>query len=80
MPSGHTRLVETILPRLALMRLMDEISFHFSAPGVNKTDFTASKQQRKTQNNVYRLAACQPEQKAAREGGDLTPDIIRVEK
>lgn len=69
MPSGHTGLVETILPHLALMLLMEEISFHFSAPGVNKADFTAAKQQRKARNNTYRLAVCQPEQKAAREGG-----------
>lgn len=59
MPSGHTGPVETILPHLALMMLMDEISFHCSAPGVNKADFTASKQQRKNQNNLSRLAAYQ---------------------
>jgi hypothetical protein len=28
------------------MMVIDEISFNFSAPGVNKADFTASKQQR----------------------------------
>lgn len=43
MTSGHLGLVETILLHLALMMVMDEISFKFSAPGVNKADFTALK-------------------------------------
>lgn len=77
MPSGHSRLVETILPHLALMMLMDEISFHFSAPGVNKADFTASKQQRKNQNNVYRLAVYQGAEssKEGREMSQQTPPV-----
>lgn len=74
---GYAGLVETILPHLALMMLMDEISFHFSAPGVNKADFTASKQQRRNQNSVYRSAVCQGAEssKGRREISQQTPAV-----
>lgn len=49
--------------------LMDKISFHFSAPGVNKADFTASKQQRKKTKTTFTDWQCIREQRAAREVG-----------
>lgn len=78
MPSGHSGRVETILPHLALMTLMDEISFHFSAPGVNKADFTAWKQQRKKPKQclqIGRMSAGAEISKGRREISLQTPSV-----
>lgn len=78
---GHRGLVETILPHLALKMLMDEISFHFSAPGVNKADFTASKQQRKKKpkQRLQIGSVSGSREPQGREGG-LTTDTSSVKR